>query len=124
MERGDVERWLEGHPETVHADPRELLDRAEREVRAHAVEEAWLHARSIAAEHLRLGRNPKREIDRERDEIQDDQADRPDYHLPQALRSCPDRAQGTATAWPSTMRVMTSRACRAGPNAMRPVTPM
>jgi hypothetical protein len=53
MERVDVERWLEVHPESVHADPRELLDRAEREVRAHAVEEAWLHARSIAAEHLR-----------------------------------------------------------------------
>ena len=53
MERQEVERWLEGHAEAVHADPHALLDRAEREVRAHAEEEAWLRARSIVETHLR-----------------------------------------------------------------------
>ena len=52
MERQEVEDWLEGHPEAVHADPHLLLDRAEREVRAHAEEEAWLRARSIVESHL------------------------------------------------------------------------
>jgi hypothetical protein len=53
MERREVEHWLEGHPEVVHADPHLLLDRAEREVRAHAEEDAWLRARSIVEAHLR-----------------------------------------------------------------------
>jgi hypothetical protein len=36
------------HREAVHGDPQEALDRAEREARRHASEDAWLHAKRIA----------------------------------------------------------------------------
>jgi hypothetical protein len=52
MNRHEIEHWFEGHPEAVHADPRQLLDRCEREVRGHVAHEAWAHARRIAEERL------------------------------------------------------------------------
>lgn len=52
MERNDVERWIQNHPETVHCDPKTLLDRCEREVRAHTHHDAWAHAREIAEGQL------------------------------------------------------------------------
>jgi len=52
MERQDVERWLERHPESVHTDPHELLDRCERELRSHVADETWGRARRIAERHL------------------------------------------------------------------------
>jgi hypothetical protein len=52
MDRHEVEHWFQGHPEAAQTDPRQLLDRCEREVRAHAEHEAWRHARRIAEERL------------------------------------------------------------------------
>lgn len=52
MDRQDVERWLSRHPESVHADPRQILDRCERELRVIVEEDAWLHAKEIAERHL------------------------------------------------------------------------
>ncbi len=48
MDRQDVMSWLRMHPDAVHADPEELVERCERAVRRHAAEEAWLHAKAIA----------------------------------------------------------------------------
>ena len=52
MERQDVVRWLESHPESVHANPRSLVDRCERELRGRVAEGAWRHAKEIAERHL------------------------------------------------------------------------
>jgi hypothetical protein len=52
MERQEVQHWLEGHPDAIHADPHQILDRCEREVRSHAAHEAWRHAKRIAEERL------------------------------------------------------------------------
>jgi hypothetical protein len=52
MNRYEIEHWFEGHPEAVHADPQQLLDRCEREVRVYAAHEAWRHAKRIAEERL------------------------------------------------------------------------
>ncbi len=79
--------------------------------------------RCFAAQNLGLGRHPDREVQGERDKVEDDQADRPDHHPPQALRPSPHFTQGTATGRPSTMRVITIRDCRAAPNSRLPVTP-
>jgi hypothetical protein len=45
MDRQDVLRWLEEHPESVRGDPAEIVGRCERAVRRHAREDAWLAAR-------------------------------------------------------------------------------
>jgi hypothetical protein len=52
MDRHGIEHWFEGHPDAVHADPQQVLDRCEREVRAQAAHGAWRHARRIAEERL------------------------------------------------------------------------
>lgn len=45
MERQAVLRWLEGHPSSVRADPREIVSRCESAVRRHAREDAWIGAK-------------------------------------------------------------------------------
>jgi hypothetical protein len=45
MERRDLVHWLEEHPGSVHGDPAEVVERCERCVRRHAVEDAWLAAK-------------------------------------------------------------------------------
>ncbi|GEM_PF-4906336 len=52
MERMDLENWLAGHPDSVRTEPSRLLDTCEREVRAHAKQDAWHHACEIAEESL------------------------------------------------------------------------
>lgn len=51
MERSEVLDWLTRHTEHIHDIPERLLCRCETEVRQHAQEDAWLHARDIAEEH-------------------------------------------------------------------------
>jgi hypothetical protein len=51
MERSEILDWLTQHTEYVHDIPERLLSRCETEVRQHAEEDAWLHARDIAEEH-------------------------------------------------------------------------
>ncbi|MBW2494272.1 MAG: hypothetical protein JRE43_05940 [Deltaproteobacteria bacterium] len=51
MERSEVLDWLTQHTEYVHDIPEQLLSRCEREVKQHAQEDAWLHARDIAQQH-------------------------------------------------------------------------
>ena len=51
MERSEVLDWLIRHTEHVHDVPERVLSRCETEVRKHAQEDAWLHARDIAEEH-------------------------------------------------------------------------
>ena len=46
MERGEVLRWLQEHPRTVHGVPSEIVERCEAEVRRHAAENAWAAARA------------------------------------------------------------------------------
>jgi hypothetical protein len=53
MDRQEMTSWLETHPDAVRGDVDELLERCERAVRKHAVEEAWLHARAIALERMK-----------------------------------------------------------------------
>jgi hypothetical protein len=53
MDRQDVMSWLQTHPDAVHGNADELLERCEREVRRHAAEEAWLYAKAIALERIR-----------------------------------------------------------------------
>lgn len=52
MQRQELVRWLEGHPENVHTDPARLLDRCERALRSEVEEGAWLRAKEIAERHL------------------------------------------------------------------------
>jgi len=51
MERSEVLDWLIQHTEQIHDNPEQVLSRCEKEVRKHAQEGAWLHARDIAEEH-------------------------------------------------------------------------
>jgi hypothetical protein len=51
MERSEVLDWLIRHTEHIHDIPERVLSRCEAEVRQHAQEDAWLHARDIAEEH-------------------------------------------------------------------------
>jgi hypothetical protein len=51
MKRSEVLDWLIRHAEHVHDIPERVLSRCEVEVRKHAQEDAWLHARDIAEEH-------------------------------------------------------------------------
>jgi hypothetical protein len=51
MKRSEVLDWLIRHTEHVHDVPERVLSRCEAEVRKHAQEDAWLHARDIAEEH-------------------------------------------------------------------------
>jgi hypothetical protein len=51
MERSEVLDWLTQHTEHIHDVPEQLLSRCEKEVRQHAREDAWLHARDIAERH-------------------------------------------------------------------------
>ncbi len=53
MERMDLESWFAGHPDAVRTEPTRLLDTCEREVRAHAQRDAWLHACEVAEESVR-----------------------------------------------------------------------
>jgi hypothetical protein len=52
MKRIDIEAWLTTHPTTIHRPARALLDACEAEVRHHAHELAWQHARERAEESL------------------------------------------------------------------------
>jgi chromosome partitioning protein len=49
--REDVLLWLASHPEAVHGEPGEILQRCEERVRRHTVEDAWQSARSLVEEH-------------------------------------------------------------------------
>jgi hypothetical protein len=51
MNRSEVLDWLVQHNEQVHDTPDHLLSRCDQEVRQHAQQDAWLHARDIAQEH-------------------------------------------------------------------------
>ena len=51
MKRSEVLDWLVQHTEHIHDIPEQVLSRCETEVRKHAQEDAWLHARDIAEEH-------------------------------------------------------------------------
>jgi hypothetical protein len=51
MERSEVLDWLIQHTDHIHDIPERLLSRCETEVKQHAQEDAWLHARDIAEEH-------------------------------------------------------------------------
>jgi hypothetical protein len=51
MERSEVLDWLIQHTEHIHDIPERVLSRCETEVKKHAQEDAWLHARDIAEEH-------------------------------------------------------------------------
>jgi len=50
MERTEILDWLIQHPEYVHDIPERVLTRCETEVKEHAQEDAWLHARDVAEE--------------------------------------------------------------------------
>jgi hypothetical protein len=52
MNRTDLESWLSTHPDSIHAPTGTLLDRCESEVRSHAQELAWIHAREVAEHSL------------------------------------------------------------------------
>jgi hypothetical protein len=52
MDRAEVARWLEEHPDAVHVDVERLLDRCEDAVRRRAAEAAWLRAKEVAEERL------------------------------------------------------------------------
>jgi hypothetical protein len=52
MKRTEIESWLAVHPESIHAPARGLLDRCESEIREHAEELAWTHARQVAEQSL------------------------------------------------------------------------
>ncbi len=51
MKRSEVLDWLIQHTEHIHDIPEQVLSRCDTEVRKHAQEDAWLHARDIAEEH-------------------------------------------------------------------------
>jgi len=53
MERLELERWLNQHPDLVHTDPSILLNEYEKEARDHAYCDAWTHAERIAEKSLR-----------------------------------------------------------------------
>jgi hypothetical protein len=57
MERNEVLDWLTRHTEHIHDTPEQLLSRCETEVRQHAQEDAWLHARDIAEQHSHYWRH-------------------------------------------------------------------
>ncbi|MBW2577371.1 MAG: hypothetical protein JRE38_04800 [Deltaproteobacteria bacterium] len=57
MERSEVLDWLTRHTEHIHDLPEQLLARCETEVRQHAQEDAWLHARDIAEQHSHYWRH-------------------------------------------------------------------
>ena len=50
MERTAILEWLRQHPDLVHGDAEEVVDRCERAVRRHAREDAWLVAKRYVAE--------------------------------------------------------------------------
>lgn len=50
MDRATVLEWFRQHPDVVHGDPEEIVDRCERAVRRHAREDAWLLAKRYVAE--------------------------------------------------------------------------
>jgi hypothetical protein len=57
MKRGEVLDWLIRHTEQIHDIPEHVLSRCEAEVKQHAQEDAWLHARDIVEEHNRYWRH-------------------------------------------------------------------
>jgi hypothetical protein len=57
MERNEVLDWLVQHAQQVRDIPEQVLSRCEAEVKEHAQEDAWLHARDIAEEHNHYGRD-------------------------------------------------------------------
>jgi hypothetical protein len=57
MKRSEVLYWLIQHTEHIHDIPERVLSRCETEVRKHAQEDAWLHARDIAEEHNQYWRH-------------------------------------------------------------------
>ena len=46
MDRTEMLQWMENHPQSIHGDPAALLQRCEEEVRQHAIEDAWLAAKT------------------------------------------------------------------------------
>jgi hypothetical protein len=57
MDRNEVLDWLVHHAQQVHDRPEKVLSRCETEVKEHAKEDAWLHARDIAEEHNQYWRD-------------------------------------------------------------------
>ena len=53
MKRIEIERWLDQHHESVRGHSRDVLERYETDVRHHARELAWQHAREVAEASLR-----------------------------------------------------------------------
>jgi hypothetical protein len=51
MDRREILDWLRTH---VTGDPQLALDRAERDARRHAAEDAWLHAKAIAEAQIAI----------------------------------------------------------------------
>jgi hypothetical protein len=52
MERADLEDWISHHPDSIHADPKTLLDQCENAARDHAHRDAWIYAKKIAEKSL------------------------------------------------------------------------
>lgn len=57
MDRIDIERWLDQHHDSVRGRSSDVLDRYETDVRHHAREVGWRHAREIADRSLRRFRS-------------------------------------------------------------------
>jgi ribosomal protein L22 len=57
MERSEILDWLVRHTEQIQDNPEQLVSRCDMEVRKHAEQDAWLHARDIAEEHNRHARH-------------------------------------------------------------------
>ena len=53
MKRLELEKWLNHHPDLVHADPNALRAECEKEARDHASRDAWTRAERIAEKSLR-----------------------------------------------------------------------
>ncbi len=47
MDRTEIERWLDQHHDSIHLPANDVLDRCETDVRHHARELAWQHARHV-----------------------------------------------------------------------------
>jgi hypothetical protein len=52
--KDEVMEWLETHPQTIHGDPLDIMQRCERSVRHHAAAIAWRDARDFVRSRRRL----------------------------------------------------------------------
>ena len=53
MDRATLTHWLQEHPQRIARDAAALLDRCEREVKRHAIEDAWLAAKAYVERRQR-----------------------------------------------------------------------